>query len=239
MSTCRVYEQNAIRQVTGQTIRPGDLTLTDRALNYCSLAGGARLLDVGCGTAATVEHLRSAHGFDALGIDPSSMLTQAGKQRNPDLPVIRAQGERLPFATGHFDALLAECSLSLMDDIDHTLAGFYRVLRAGGWLIISDMYARSDGALTPPLPVVCCLSKAFTRDQIIQSIEQAGFTMVLWEDHSEALKQLAVQIIMTHGSMADFWQQMVGDLDSAQRVQERLSQTKPGYFLLIANKSNL
>jgi ubiquinone/menaquinone biosynthesis C-methylase UbiE len=238
MSVTRVYEQAAVHQITGDTIRPGGLALTDHALEYCTLPAGARVLDVGCGAGATVEHLRGAHGFEAAGIDPSRQLLGLGKRRAPGLRLCSACGEALPFAPGCFDALLAECSLSLMADIDTALNEFNRVLRASGALIASDIYARcADGlAEARQLPLACCLGRAMPRDWFIEKVERAGFQVTLWEDHSQALRQLAVQIIMTHGSMASFWQRVIQDDTPASRVQKTLMRVKPGYFLLIAVK---
>ncbi|MBN1286582.1 MAG: class I SAM-dependent methyltransferase [Anaerolineae bacterium] len=238
MSVTRVYEQAAIRQVTGDAIRPGGLALTERALDHCALPAGARVLDVGCGAGATVERLCHARGFEAVGIDPSRLLLESGKRRAPGLRLCGARGEALPFALGGFDALLAECCLSLMADTGAALGEFNRVLRAGGALIVSDIYARSPDGLAEArrLPLVCCLGRAMPRDWLVEKVERAGFRVVLWEDHSPALRRLAAQIIMMHGSMVDFWRQVIQDDIPAGAVQQTLARVKPGYFLLIAAK---
>ncbi|MCL5290189.1 MAG: SAM-dependent methyltransferase, partial [Firmicutes bacterium] len=41
---------------TGGTLRPGGFTLTDKAVQYCGFKPGTTVLDLGCGTGATVEH---------------------------------------------------------------------------------------------------------------------------------------------------------------------------------------
>ena len=92
-----VYESGPLRDVTGTTIRPGGLTLTDRALEQCSFAAGARLLDVGCGAGASVEHLRNRYGFDARGVDISPTLISEGLDRNPALPLSIAAAEAVPY----------------------------------------------------------------------------------------------------------------------------------------------
>jgi arsenite methyltransferase len=226
--------------VTGEAIRPGGLALTDYALDLCGLPPGARALDVGCGTGATVAHLRAARGLDAYGLDLSRSLLGEARGRERGLPVCRARGESLPFADEYFDALLVECTLSLMDDPEGTLAGFYRVLRRGGWLIVSDIYGRGAAARSEPgerLPAACCLNSAFRHEGIVGAVERAGFDVACWEDHSAALRQLAMAIIMTHGSLAAFWGEMLGGCEPGRSAQAAVSQMKPGYFLLVGRRA--
>jgi arsenite methyltransferase len=235
---CRVYEQDAIRCVTGEAIRPGGLALTERALTFLSPPAGARVLDVGCGAGATVDYLSDGHGLVALGLDPSGLLTRSGRGRSPALPLLRGRGEHLPIADGAIDVILAECSLSVMADVGLALAEFRRVLRGGGTIVVSDVYARNPARIPAlrQLPVACCLRGAESRQGITGRLQAHGFRILLWEDHSDALKQLAARIIMAHGSMAQFWCQATGGHADPSHIQHAIAQSRPGYFLLIAEK---
>ena len=86
--SCAVYEWFALDDVTDGPIRPGGVELTDYALAKCGLPSEARLLDLGCGTGVTIEHLRSLGSF-AAGIDPSPVMLRKGRRRNPSLPVMQ------------------------------------------------------------------------------------------------------------------------------------------------------
>ncbi len=70
MQPLNLHESREMRSVTGPTIRPGGLTLTERAFAFCSLPERARVLDVGCGVGATVEFLCREH-LGAFGVDTS------------------------------------------------------------------------------------------------------------------------------------------------------------------------
>jgi SAM-dependent methyltransferase len=235
---CRVYEREDVRRATGDTIRPGGLALTDRALGCCALPAGARVVDVGCGLGETVAHLIARHGLSALGVDPSALLLRTGRHQDSGRPLIRAVGERLPFAAGALDAVVAECSLSLITDVDQALAEFHRVLRGGGVVIVGDVYARNPAAAESlgRLPFASCVRGAMPRQHVIDRFQAHGFNVALWEDHTEALKRLAVEIIMAHGSLDWFWCRASGGAADPQVIRAAITRAQPGYFLLVAVK---
>lgn len=199
-----LYETGPLRDITGTTIRPGGLTLTDRALEFCSFAAGAQLLDVGCGAGASVEHLRSRYGLDASGVDISTALICEGLRRNPALPLSVGAAETLPYQDESRDGILCECVLSLLTEPRLALTEFRLLLRSGGYLILSDMYSK-DTALGQP--------EAW--------LAENGFTILLWEDHTPLLRELAARLVMANGSLAGLC---------------CTTAAKPGYYLLVARK---
>jgi arsenite methyltransferase len=229
----RLYEHTPLLEVAGETLRPGGLALTDRALACCALPIGSCVLDVGCGPAASIEHLRVKHQLNAIGLDPSERLLRLGSRRDPSLPLIQAPSESLPIAGDQFDLVLAECSLSVMQRPDRALAEFWRVLRADGYLILSDIYARNPMSTTAS---DACLGGAISRAAIIDRVAAAGFAVKLWEDHTPALNILAAQLIWANGSLSQFWCHATSRADTAD-IQMAIAQSKPGYYLLVAQKT--
>ncbi|HHU85453.1 MAG: DVU_1556 family methyltransferase [Pelotomaculaceae bacterium] len=235
----QVYEREEIRRATGATVRPGGFTLTDRAISFCSFSPQDRILDVGCGTGATVEHLINNYKLKATGVDPSLLLLECGKQRNPGLPLIRAVGEELPFAEGEFDGVFAECSFSLLKDAKQALREFYRVLKPKGRLVISDIYIRNpeESVQLRRLTLYGCLGGARTRTELEDLLNSSGYKIVLWEDHSKLLAVFTAKLILTGGSPSIFWGKPPCGPDGCQDIRKTIKKARPGYFLLIAVKA--
>lgn len=229
-AVCR-YEQAYLQQALGETLHPGGLALTQRALDACALAPGARLLDVGCGSGVTVQFLRE-RGYSASGVDLSALLLQAGRQRLSTLPIFQADAAALPLAAGELAALIAECSLSVFAQTDRILDEFYRLLRPDGILILTDLYVRNPAglaALRAALPD-SCLAGAFVHEELLGLLADRGFDLLLWEDHSEVIKSLAQpsQSALLNGAPAS-------EMDALD-VALTIARAKPGYFLGILRK---
>jgi len=102
------------------------------ALDKIGLSVSARLLEAGCAGGALLGALR-ADGFARLsGID----LDFAALQLLPEgIPAACADGQRLPFRTGSFDACLCHFYLLWVRDPRLALRELRRVTRPGGWLL--------------------------------------------------------------------------------------------------------
>lgn len=235
MSVQPLYENGTLAQTTGGPLRPGGLDLTRRLLALCHLSAHDRILDAGCGSGMTLEYLRKAGFIHALGIDRSETLLRTGVGRFPDAGLACTLGHALPFADDQMDAILAECSLSAMGDMERTLTEFRRVLHPGGWLLLSDVYVRAPEGIPAlrALPLNCGLSTALTQVDLAARLQAHGFEISTWEDHSETLKYLIAQMIWQHGSLNKFWNQAVPGVDPLE-VQNAVNKARLGYYLLVA-----
>lgn len=112
-------------------VHPGGTELTERMLIKARQGDWIHnkdyILDVGCGQGSTVSCLRSK-GYLAAGIDPDT--------DRPDL--YRGDAGALPWPEGHFDGVIAECTLSVIG-IEKALPEIVRVLKPGGIFLVSDI----------------------------------------------------------------------------------------------------
>ncbi|MFF3513158.1 class I SAM-dependent methyltransferase [Streptomyces sp. NPDC002573] len=99
---------------------------------------GRRILDAGCGSGPLSAALRD-RGAVVTGIDASAgMLVLARRRLGDDMALhVVDLKDRLPFAGGAFDDVVASLVLHYLEDWGPTLAELRRVLRPGGRLIAS------------------------------------------------------------------------------------------------------
>ena len=197
--------------------RPGGFVITDRALNFCAFSDGAKILDLGCGTGATVNHIVKNFGFEAFGLDKNIENSVISDK------LAKASAEDIPFASNSMDGIIMECSFSVVENQAKVLEECFRVLKADGSLIISDMFARGESAFLQG-----CLGRIETKENIINFIENNGFKIILFEDYSKSLQEMWGQMIFDKGAKAFYC-----ELGVSPEIMKRI---KCGYFLIVAVK---
>ncbi len=220
-----LYEHPVWQSVPEQVMRPGGLTVTEQALAYCDLQSGMRVLDVGCGTGATLGYVTAKYGLSGFGVDVSAELLSQSRQANSQVGWMRAQGESLPFTSASMDVVLSECTLSIFK-IESALSECVRALKRGGCFIVSDLYARNESGVEAlrQLPSGTCISAAMPRNQILEKIESYGLQVSTWQDCSETLKEFSICTLTAAAKIDPF------DLHIAA------AKAKLGYYFLVARK---
>ena len=199
--------------------RPAGFDITDRALALAQLPPRARIADIGCGLGPSVRHLREVWNLHALGIE-----RDWDKVHRASTPFVFAgDGTALPFGDNTMDALLFECSLSKMHPPEQVLAQCRRVLKPGGCLIVTDLYARGT-----PATLAGLLGRVERRETLEQGLASAGFTPEHFEDYSRELAALWGQLIFQHGKRA-LHQNLCCDGPC-------LKQIRCGYCLILSRK---
>ena len=91
------------------------------------------VLDVATGTGAVARELVRQKRCRVVGVDQSpEMLAEARNRLGPDVRLVEARAERLPFEDGSFDALTFTYLLRYVEDPAATLRELARVVRPGG-----------------------------------------------------------------------------------------------------------
>ena len=227
-----LYLSDPVRHHLGPCLRPGGELLTRRILELLAPPPDAQILDGGCGSGATLELLhRQGHGL-AIGCDLHPILLAEASAKK--LPVFQADLHRLPLGEASLDLVLCECAWNLTDRAQ--VAGeIFRVLKPGGYFAITDIHLR--GETSDQWPISCCFAGASDLAETRAILERCDFVVELLEDHSPLLARTAAEFIFAHGSLAGFWQAVLGNPGQAAAACNAAAVSRPGLFLLLARRS--
>jgi arsenite methyltransferase len=249
-----MFRQPALTRVSGHTLRPGGLILTQRAVDFCGFDPGDLVLDAGAGYGTTARYLSDVYGLQVVGtdLDVNKTIDRENDGRSKGVlanghiakgsktfDFVQSRIPAFPFKSDQFDGIFCECVLSLIPDKQACLEEFFRMLKPNGQLVLTDLFIpekyRYQGL--PADPPLSCLDGALSIVDLITAVEAAGFTITLMEGHTRFLKQLAGQIVFEHGSLDNFWKHLSGSGGDSQVAQAcRTGNLKPGYGLFIASK---
>ncbi|GGS34447.1 class I SAM-dependent methyltransferase [Actinokineospora fastidiosa] len=109
---------------------------TEAEVGFLGEIAGRSVLEVGCGSAPCARWL-TAQGAYAVGLDLSAGMLAHARRMNAAtgiaVPLVQANGERLPFADGSFDlACSAFGAVPFVPDVGAVFAEVARVVRPGG-----------------------------------------------------------------------------------------------------------
>lgn len=238
----KVYEDLAAFEGAGRALRPGGFDLADRALDIFRSNPEALLLDIGCGSGATLGYLKQCGGIRSYGIDPSPVLLNRARGETDYLSLVRGRGECLPFASAIFDGVIAECVLSITG-YDVVTSECLRVLKNKGYLFLSDIYLRDSAAMPGAGAREQCdgAAKILSRLELCKIIEEHGFVLHSWEDRSPALREFAARVILAGSSLEALWNSLCGGAPpggASATISGKPCWSSLGYFSLLARKQD-
>jgi ubiquinone/menaquinone biosynthesis C-methylase UbiE len=252
--SARTYESPLFSGILGDTVHPGGLKLTARVAELAQIDKGCRILDIACGKGITACFLAQQYGCHVAGIDLSAELISLARDKaqseglSEKVDLLLGDGECLPCRDSLFDTVISECSFSILPNKEEAAVEIKRVLKPGHKLVITDIFLRSQVSekFRTKASFAFCIAGAKTLEGYVKLFERVGFRDPYAEDHSEALKKVAYQALVSYGSWAAFsaqiWQTPASsskekDGDMAGKVWQNLfKQGRPGYALLAFTK---
>jgi SAM-dependent methyltransferase len=152
---------------------------------------GVVVLDLCCGIAGPGRFLARGLGCAYLGVDASASAVALARHRAGDLPCGFAVAQVPPLPAGSFDVVLLLETMLAFEDKDALIREITAALRPGGRFA----FTLEDG---PPLTTAerATMPDAETvsltpLDEMVMSLERAGFAVTWQEDHSGAHRATA------------------------------------------------
>ena len=197
--------------------RPGGTELTMSGIRLSGIKERSSVLDIGCGEGETVRFLRDL-GYQAVGVDPRVSPEPEDASADGSM-LVCARAEDLPFQDESFDAVLCECVLSDVEEPDQMLLETARVLKEGGSLILSDLYARKEPAYAGVRPE--------HTEMIRRRLNEAGFDIREEKDCSDLLISFFGQFMMDGRT---------DELKGSGLDEKAMRRAGCGYILMTAKK---
>jgi SAM-dependent methyltransferase len=110
--------------------------VTEQLLDAAKVDRGRRVLDVASGP-GYVAAACAVRGANVVGVDVAGEMVALARRLRPEIDFRQADAERLPFADGSFDAVLANFLILHVGRPEQVAAELARVLRPDGKLALS------------------------------------------------------------------------------------------------------
>lgn len=158
---------------------------------------GQKILDAGCGIGGSAIWLAENYAVEVFGITISADQVRranenAAKRGVSQLAKFAEQDfTKIDAPDASFDVLWALETASCALDKDELFAEWFRVLKPGGMLVMSDgmrrkrPYAEADEALLKRFLAGWAIPDLVTPDELVAAVNGAGFEEVVFEDVSE------------------------------------------------------
>lgn len=192
------YESEAVRFLFGDSFHPGGLALTERLGVVVGLTADSKVLDVASGKGTSAFHLAQKFGCSVIGVDFGKENVRESNERAAQLGLadkvsfIQGDAENLPFGDAEFDAIVCECAYCTFPDKPKAATEFFRVLKTGGRIGLSDL--TRQGTLNEDLKTllgwVACIADAQPLAEYGELLTGGGFKVDVLEPHNDALGEM-------------------------------------------------
>ena len=197
-----LYESDLARFLLGDSFHPGGLQLTGQLGRMLGLNPASRVLDVASGKGTTAAYLAKEFRCTIVGVDYGYQNVEAARSLaktehlESRVQFERSDAESLSFSEASFDAVICECAFCTFPDKIAAAKEFFRVLRRGGQVGISDLTRQEvlPEELQGLLAWIACIGDAHTIDGYAAFLRGAGFSVSCIKERNDALEEMANHI---------------------------------------------
>lgn len=192
--------------------------LAPQMAELAGVAGGQRVLDVGCGPGALTAELvrRVGSSGSVAAVDPSTSFVAAARARHPAADVRQASAEALPFADDSFDAALAQLVVHFMSDPIGGVREMGRVTRPRG-VVAACVWDHGGGQ--GPLSLFWSVARELdpgAHDEAGMPGAREGHLVELFREAGlDEVEGMTLSADLEHPTFEDWWEPFIGGVGPA------------------------
>ena len=160
------------------------------------VSASQRLLDIGSGIGGPARYMAKRFGCRVTGIDLTAEFCDAARHLTQllglEAKVDFQQGDalKMPFPDGSFDGGFSMNVSMNIADKQSLYREIARVLKPGGWLMLSELAKGPGAPMDYPTPWAATANESFlaTPDETRAGLETCGFEVLEFRDATEAVK---------------------------------------------------
>jgi len=176
--------------------------------DFAGVAPGQRTLDVGAGPGALTAVLAERLGAGAVtAVEPSESFVDALRERHPDVTVLHAAAETLPFEDDSFDTAIAQLVVHFMNDPVRGVGEMRRVTVPGG-VVAANVWDHGGGR--GPLSVyweaVRELDPSNTGEGHLAGATQGDLTRIFEQAGLTDVEEQSLTVTVEHGTFEEWWE---------------------------------
>jgi SAM-dependent methyltransferase len=182
--------------------------LAPQFADFAGVEAGQRVLDVGCGPGAlTAELVRRLGPVSVAAVDPSAQFVEAVQARLPEVELLQAFAEALPFRAETFDAALAQLVVQFMADPVEGLREMRRVTRTGGVVAASLWdHPGGRGPLSPYWEAVAGLHPGAEDESKRPGTSEGGLAELFRKAGLEVTADTEMSVSVEHPTFEEWWE---------------------------------
>ena len=176
--------------------------------DYAGVVPGQRVVDVGAGPGALTAVLAKRLGAGAVtAVEPSESFVDALRERHPDVTVLHAAAESLPFEDDSFDTAIAQLVVHFMKDPVNGIGEMRRVTVPGG-VVAANVWDHGGGR--GPLSVyweaVRELDPSNTGEGHLAGATQGDLTRIFEQAGLTDIEEESLTVTVEHGTFEEWWE---------------------------------
>jgi len=158
------------------------------AINYSGASAGEICVDLGSGRGTDAMRLAETVGENGFvyGIDISEGMLQKARNTAERLGIsnvsfISSTLEKISIEDNKADLVISNCTINHATDKQSVWNEVFRILKNGGRFVVSDIYSVNpipEEYRNDPVAVAECWAGSVTRDEYLEQLRKAGFSLV-------------------------------------------------------------